>query len=370
MALFRAVRGIYITTVICLVCCGELCAELVVDGLGRSTQVPERALRVLCSGPGCLRLLCYLQAQDLVVAVDSAERPGAIEDSRPYALANPQFKRLPLFGESKGLDNPEAILALEPKPQVIFKTFASMGHDPQLLQDKTGIPVVALHYGSLTYGRPQLDRTLTLMAQITGRQERARAVLAFLDATRKDLEDRVKNAPEQGRRRCYVGGVSMRGGHGLQATDPAYAPFEFVSAVNVAAAAGSKGADISHASVAKEQIVAWDPEFLFLDVSTTQLEGQASGLHELKSNPIYQGVRAVREGRVYGLLACNSYAQNYESVLANAYFVGKLLYPDQFADIDPKAKADEIFTFMVGAPVFAKLHSAARELIFQAAPLR
>jgi iron complex transport system substrate-binding protein len=347
-----------------------LAEQTILDSQGRSVRVPDRAERVLCSGPGCLRLLSYLQALDLVVGVDSVERPGAFEDSRPYALANPGLKQLPLFGESKGLDNAELIMALDPKPQVIFKTFASMGHDAQLLQDKTGIPVVALHYGNLTYARPQLDRTLTLMAQITGRQERAKAVIAFLDATRNDLQNRVKDAPERNKRSCYIGGVAMRGGHGFQATDPSYAPFAFVDAANVAAEAGSKDLDISHASVAKEQIVAWDPEFIFVDVSTTQLEGQAGGLYELKHNPIYQGVRAVREGRVYGLLACNSYAQNYESVQANAYFVGKLLYPDRFADIDPKAKADEIYSFMVGAPVFAKLHLAAHDLLFAAAPLR
>jgi len=49
----------------------------------------------------------------------------------------------------------------------------------------------------------------------------------------------------------------------------------------------------------------------------------------------------------------NSYNTNYETVLADAYFIGKTLYPDRFADVDPVEKADEIYTFFVGKPVFA-----------------
>lgn len=41
------------------------------------------------------------------------------------------------------------ILTLDPQPQVIFKTYAGMGHDPEELQAKTGLPVVVLDSGDL-----------------------------------------------------------------------------------------------------------------------------------------------------------------------------------------------------------------------------
>ncbi|MFO7812352.1 MAG: hypothetical protein R6V21_05250, partial [Pelovirga sp.] len=95
----------------------------VTDILERTVQIPEQVDRVICSGAGCLRLLVYLQGQDRVVAVDSAEKGGlpfAVE-ARPYALTQPQLSDLPLFGEFRGHDNPELIAALDPQPQVIFK---------------------------------------------------------------------------------------------------------------------------------------------------------------------------------------------------------------------------------------------------------
>ncbi|MGB4050927.1 MAG: iron ABC transporter substrate-binding protein, partial [Methanoculleus sp.] len=65
----------------------------------------------------------------------------------------------------------------------------------------------------------------------------------------------------------------------------------------------------------------------------------------------------------------NFYSANYETILANAYFVGKTLYPDRFADVDPVEKADEIYTFFVGKPVFADLNGQYDSLGFAKIPL-
>jgi iron complex transport system substrate-binding protein len=51
----------------------------------------------------------------------------------------------------------------------------------------------------------------------------------------------------------------------------------------------------------------------------------------------------------------NWYANNYDTVLADAYYVGKILYPEQFADVDPAAKANEIYTMLDGKPVYTEM---------------
>ena len=40
-----------------------------------------------------------------------------------------------------------------------------------------------------------------------------------------------------------------------------------------------------------------------------------------------------------GNFGYNWYANNYDTVLADAYAIGKLLYPDRFADVDPERNA-------------------------------
>jgi iron complex transport system substrate-binding protein len=56
-------------------------------------------------------------------------------------------------------------------------------------------------------------------------------------------------------------------------------------------------------------------------------------------------------------------------VFADAYFIGKILYPDRFADVDPVQKADELFSFFVGKPVFSELNSQYGNLGFSQIPV-
>lgn len=341
----------------------------VTDAAGRNVTIPQTLERVICSGPGCLRLLTYIGGQDRIVAVDSLELGNAPVDARPYAIANPQFRTYPLFGEFRGQDNPELIAGLDPGPQVIFKTYANRGPGPDSLQAKTGIPVIALEYGNLTYGRSQLHQALRLMGEVMGETDRAEAVIAYFEALEQDLDRRTRDVPDDRRPSCYVGGLAQAGPHGFQSTEPSFAPFVFTHAKNVATVLSSPGKPISHANVAKEQIVVWDPEIVFLDVSTLQLDRSANGLEQLRRDPAYQALTAVRQGRVYGLFPYNAYTQNFEAIFANAYYVGKVLYPERFADVDPMAKAEEICAFINGAPAFEILNQQYGGMAFSRIPV-
>lgn len=341
---------------------------VVKDALGQELTL-SNAERVICSGPGCLRLLVYLQAQDRVVGVDDIESRRRKFDARPYALANPQFKKLPTFGEFRGHDNPELILTLDPQPQVIFKTYATMGHDPAELQQKTGIPVVPLQYGDLVGMRDKLYTSLRTMAAVLGKEQRAEEVVTFFDTQIKDIKQRSANIPDSERPSVFLGGVAFKGPHGFQSTEPAYPPFQFVKTHNLAYDTTLTGKELRHSDIAKEQIVAWNPDVLFLDLSTLQLGGDASGLNELRTDPAYQSLTAVQKGQVYGLLPYNWYTQNFGSILANAWYVGALLYPDHYAGVDPAQKANEIYTFLVGKPMFAEMNGLFHNLAFQPVPL-
>jgi iron complex transport system substrate-binding protein len=341
-------------------------SRTIADAAGRVVSVPDPVEHVICSGPGALRLLTYLTAQDQIVAVDDIETKRRGFDARPYAIANPQFKNYPIFGEFRGFDNPELILALEKHPQVIFKTFASMGHDPVELQEKTGIPTVILEYGNLGRYRPKLIKSLRIMGEVVGKADRAEAVIEFFDAAIKDLESRTDGVLRSKKKTCFVGGIAFRGPHGFCSTEPGYPPLMFVNAINVAFAEHAMGQATRQVTVAKEKLLEWNPDVLFLDLSTLQLTGKASGLWEIQNDSALKNLSAVQEGRVYGLLPYNWYTKNYGSILANAYFIGKVLYPERFNDVDPSAKADEIYQFLVGKPVFKEMNARFNHLAFKA----
>lgn len=350
-------------------CCG-VSAQIIIDANGRKVQLPDSVNHVICSGPGCLRLLTYLQAHDKIVGVDSIESRKKRFDARPYALANPQFAKMPIFGEFRGHDNPEQIITLTPQPQVIFKTYSQSGYNAEELQEKTGIPVIVLNYGNLSHLRSDLYASLRLMGAVLGKEERAAEVISFFNKTIADLERRTQDISIETRPGVYLGGVAFKGPHGFQSTEPAYPPFKFVHAHNLAYDAAKTGKELSNSNIAKEKIVAWDPEYLFLDLATLQLGDEASGLHELKADPAYQSLRSVKNNRVYGLLPYNWYTKNFGSILANGYFIGKLLYPDRFNDIKPRQKADEIYRFLVGKPVFAIMDGFFNNLVFKQVPVK
>jgi len=339
------------------------------DAAGRPVSFSQKVAHVICSGPGALRLLSYLECQDRIVAVDNMEKRRSRFDARPYALANPQFRQYPLFGEFRGHDHPELILTLAPQPQVIFKTYAAMGHDPKALAQKTGIPVVVLEYGDLGKHRSQLYQSLRTMGRVLAAERRAEAVIAFFEENIRLLNERTRNIPAGKRPLCYVGGIAFKGPHGFQSTEPGYPPFAFINADNAAHSPVMAGKSLQHSNVAKEKIVEWDPDVLFLDLSTLQTGDMAGGLHELKTDPAYRSLTAVKKGNVYGVLPYNWYTQNFGSILANAFFIGQRLYPDAFKDIDPKKKADEIYSFLVGKAVFEQMNTAFKKLVFEKIPL-
>jgi len=345
-------------------------SRTVTDSLGRQVRIPTQVDRVICSGSGCLRLLTYLQAHDRIVAVDSIEVRGSPIDARPYAIANPRFKNYPIFGEFRGQDSPELIAGLEPQPQIIFKTYASRDGNPEQLQAKTGIPVIALDYGNLTFGRERLNASLRLIGEILGVDDRATAVIDFFNILKEDLLVRTANIPNDQRPTVYIGGLGQSGPHGLQSTEPSFASFAFIRANNVAAPLSTAERRVSHAMVSKERIVIWDPEVIFIDIATMRLQAGVSAVDELRDDPAYQALSSVDAGRVYGLFPYNSYGQNFDSIFANAYFAGKVLYPDRFADVDPIVKAEEIAIFLNGGPAFEILNRQFQERAFDQIDIR
>ena len=340
------------------------------DAFGNVLSADGKVEKVLCSGPGCLRLLTYLQAHRTISGVEDIEKRNIPIDPRPYFLANPFFRNMPQTGELRGLTRPELVVSLESLPQVIFKTYPEMGTPAGKLQESTGIPVIPLEYGNLFNQKDKLYQSLRIMGQVMDKKDRAEAVIDFLEDNITDLSRRMKGMEEGSRKTAYVGGIAYKGPHGLRSTEKGYPPFAFTGTPNVAFAGEELTGSSSQADVSREKILQWDPEVIFIDLSTLNAPKDASALAELRTDPIWQELKAVKTGEVYGVLPYNWYSQNFGSILANAYFIGKMLYPDRFQDVDPEAKADEIFRFLVDKDVFHVMKDSFKGMAFERLELK
>jgi iron complex transport system substrate-binding protein len=180
------------------------------------------------------------------------------------------------------------------------------------------------------------------MGTALGREERAEEVLTYINATTADLRNRTADIPAADRPRVYIGGVAFNGAHGFLSTDPAYAPFMLLGADNVAAETGPGG----QVMIDREKLIEWNPDVIFVD------EASAALVADDLRDPVFQSLDAIENGRVYGVMPYNWYANNYDTVLADAYFIGKTLYPERFTDVDPVEKADEIYRLLDGGPAY------------------
>ena len=319
----------------------------ITDSTGRTVTIPETVESIVCVNVGALRYTCYMQAQDLVVGVEDYEQEPTM--SRLYNYVNfDQFSSLPVIG-SNGEHYPEAIISAN--PDVIIMS-AAESKDADDLQDKTGIPVVVVP-GSDTTLDDNAYETIRLMGEVYGKEDRAEELTNYLDSIKADLETRTADIPDADKPTVYVGGVSFKGHHGFEGTEANYGPFVLIHANNLADTTGQSGAfDID-----TEQVLAWDPDVIFLDFN-----GMALINEDYAKNPdFYQGLTAVREGRVYSQISFRSSASNLETALADAYYAATILYPEQFADIDPVEKAGEIFTALLGTNPYEDLKEAGYE---------
>lgn len=307
------------------------------DLTGRTVQIPTRVKKIVAIESGALRLAVYLGASELVAGVEEIEKTSL---TRPYILAHPELAKLPSIGSFHGGD---AELIAVSQPDVIFWTYTTKGK-ADALQAKTGIPVITLNYGDLGAHKDQFYQSLRLMAEVIHKKERAAQIVDYLEKTISDLHRRTENNRYQ--EPIYIGGVSFKGAHGITSTEPMYPSFEFINVPNVAS-----GINLEHAFIDKEQLISWDPVIIFIDAS-----GAFLVKNELKPGSVLaQNLRAVKSGRLYQVFPYNNYTTNYETVLANTYYIGKILYPKRFYDLNPEIKADAIFRFFLGKSVYPEM---------------
>lgn len=304
---------------------------------------------ILCIGPGALRLVVYLNAQSKVVGVEDMEKMQP--RGRPYWLAHSELWKLPRGGPGSIVSinkrpDLETVLALA--PDVIFITYMS----PQLadqVQNTLKIPVVVLSYGPFSTFDKTAYEALHLVGKVLNREVRAREVVHFVEELRADLARRTAGIKESQKPTVYAGGVGFRGAHGIESTEKHYIPFEWTHANSVVTRLQPTKA--SHIFVDREMLLKLNPDFIFIDGGGITL----ASIDYHRNPSYYEALCAFAEKRVYTLFPYNWYVTNMGTALADAYAVGKILYPDRFMDMDPEQKADEIYRFLVGEPVYDQM---------------
>ncbi len=301
---------------------------VITDLLGRRVTVPLPASRAAALGETG-RWLVYAGAADRITGVTDRARQG--EEETPWIYINRM-----LFDEADPVSDgktPE-LLYLEElvvmDPDVIFwDTDDRRAADE--LSETLQIPVVVLHVRDIT--DPRLIRAVRLAGMVMGTSDRAEPAADALRDALQDIRRRVDAA--ETRPACYIAGA---GAEELTASTGSYETLELLSAGNVVPEEGLR-------TVEKTDIAAVDPDVILV------CPGAAEALRRdyAADARFYQKLTAVANGRIYTVPGLFHTGAEPELLLADAWYLGSVLYPEEFADVDPEAAARELFrTLNVG----------------------
>lgn len=317
----------------------------ITDALGREVTINGDISKVIAIGPGCLRLYSYVGDISKVAGVEQIEVKN--KTGRPYTLAYPELTNLPIIGPGGPNNAPDAEKIVTVAPNVIFSTYNSEKSAADELQAKTGIPVIVLSYGKTATFDKQMYSSLEVIGKVMGTEERATEVLDYMKECAEDLNSRTADIAEDSRPSVYAGALSMKGSHGIESTQGNYSLFNAINAKNVVDETGHEGSLM----IDKEKLIEWNPEILFIDYG-----GLEEVTKDYAQNPAYyKTLTAFDKGEIYPILPYNFYSTNIDTSIIDCYYMGTIIYPEKFKDIDITKKAEEVYTKLLKKDVFSKM---------------
>jgi iron complex transport system substrate-binding protein len=313
--------------------------RVVTDALGREVEIPAEVNKIVALS-NVPRMVVYLGLADRVVGYSGTD-PESVTPLTAYAYVTKDiWANVPIVGTDAGGNTdyyPEEILAA--KPDVILCCYTE--DVVKDLETQTGIPVISVAQGNLF--EDDFDQSLRIIGEVCGVEDRAEEVISYIHSCLTDLNKRTSDIADADKPIALSAAATFKGVHGIEGVRIKDQVFTAVNAVNIAAQDTADN-NSTAVEVDKEQILAWNPDYIFCDYGGVQLVKQ-----DAEANPdFYAQLKAYNDGHIYQYPSSTSYYSNVEIPLANCYFVGSVLYPEQFADVDLNAKANEIFKFFLG----------------------
>lgn len=289
-------------------------ARTVTDSAGRKVEVPDRIERVFAAGPPA-SILLYILDPDRMTGWPN---PPTTEER---AFIAERYRDLPALGRLTGRGgtaNLEVVLKVKPDLILDFgsvrETYVSLADN---VQEQTKIAYVLID------GRfKATPGALRLLGDILGLKARGEQLAKYVEDTFGAIDRTLAEVPPDKRPRVYL----ARGPDGLETGVLGSINTEIIERAggrNVAEAAGQSG--LVRASM--EQVIVADPEII--------ITWDRNFFGKVTKDPLWAGIRAVREGRVYlAPTAPFGWIDRPPSVnrVIGLKWLAGLFYPDRFAE--------------------------------------
>lgn len=330
-------------------------SKRVTDLAGREVEIPSQVSRfVLMRGMGLYDVAVLLgdETPEKLAGWDSSLKTSDRDAYDKFVDRFPGLAEIPMLGDTlKKSVSAEGILALQPD-LVIGGTYM-MGQTECLDQvEQAGVPVLYLSSDD-PFSDPQ--KSLMLLGEVFGKQQRAREIVEWVDREIQMVQDRMSRleeaipsiyveagnfgagkygntfgcSPQKKRMnwgsilaqiRCQNVGEDVSGPYGMGVIQPEYLLSRNPDVVVITGAC-------------------WEafPESLHLGYAA-DAEKARINLRAYQSRPGWTELNAVKNGRVYGLnTRLGSHIMSFVAVQQLAQW----LYPSQFQDLNPRQRLQE-----------------------------
>ena len=295
---------------------------VITDMMGRQVEIPDNLQRI-ATLKYMGHLVYALGQQDKMV------HQGLLgEAGKGKAKIDPKFAALPAFKNEVSV---EEVLAL--KTQLIF-VYGDFDQAIMKQYNDVGIKVVALKGETLE----ESYQAVKLMGKILGADQQAELYVKYCQNDVSNIKDRLKDLPADQKPKVLMAGPKSI--YTAATKDmTANSMIETAGGVNVAKDAVGLWAEIS-----PEQLVKWNPDYIFLGSSKGTY-----GVNEVLNNPALASVSAIKNKKVF-IFPSNLGWWDFpapQSVLG-IQWLANTMHGDKFTDIDIKTFTDDYYKKYMG----------------------
>ncbi|WP_181391730.1 ABC transporter substrate-binding protein [Methanospirillum lacunae] len=298
--------------------------KTVTDMTGRVVTVPSEISTVLCNWLPAM-MVVYMVAPDKLGAWNSMPGAGYFPD---------KYANLPVIGRVSD----ETLQSMKPDVVIIGSAIGIGGEvkrstidDEQKKLDP--IPVVAISETSNILNESMFVQPVQYVGKFLGEEKQAEDMVAFYKKVVSQVKEGAAKIPEDKKVKVYY----AEGAKGVQ-TDPKgsnhAALIDIAGGINVADFAIPTGQGMTEVSM--EQIISWNPDVI--------LASDPQFYASVKSDPTWQGINAVKNGRVY-FIPSTAYSWFDRPTGMNQIigipWTAKTLYPEYFKDMDLESLVKE-----------------------------
>jgi iron complex transport system substrate-binding protein len=335
MSMFRAGAAAVIAAVFILIAPAVLFGRGGQDQPAPSEQILKERIVQVGSSAFMVENALYLfpEALERVVAVSDGDQGRGLF----VADVDPGLSSKTILPRNA---NTEAIMALRPDA-VVMKNFLKGRMGEPL--ERIGVETVYMDLENPEAWAADIDT----LGVLFGNPERARELKGFFSTRTDEVTGALSGLDDSSKPRTLFLNWSVRDG----AATVNVPPQSWMQTRMVQMAGGNPvwleaSSGEGWTPVGLEQLAVWDPDVIFVTAYHVSSEAAAA---ELRADPVWASIRAVREGRVYPFPAdYHSWDQPDVRWLLGLKWLASVLHPEYFPGTDMEEEARGFYADMYG----------------------